>query len=186
MLAWNSLRRPASRFAAACLVFVILAGCSADRSVFESTPFRPARVEVIDTLNRETVWAMDVPVHHKLVVDMEHEGSKNLEGFRTSEQAPQYMKWQLYPAKARKRFAVGYYWASPLEEGVVELNRDAVMLRYSIIPREDDVPTGPPPESAPPAPRPVEPPPDARDADEQTGEEMDPATPSEAGDEPMQ
>lgn len=176
MIASNPSRRLASRFAAACLVFVILAGCSADRSVFESTPFRPARVEVIDTLNRETVWSMDVPIHQKLVIDLERSGGNDIEGFTASGQTAETMKWWLYPADASKRFATGYYWGSPLDEGVVAIDSQAIMLRYSIIPREDDVPVGTPPASAPPAPRPVEPPQDA---------ETDEMDESPAADEPM-
>ena len=181
MIVCNPSRRLASRFAAACLVFVILAGCSADRSVFESTPFRPARVEVIDTLNRETVWAMDVPVNQKLVIDLERSGADDIEGFSASAQTAETMKWWLYPAGASKRFAEGYYWGSPLDEGVVEIDRQAIMLRYSIIPRQDDVPTATPPASAPPAPRPVEPPqqPDNQEVDEEVDE-------SAAADEPME
>ncbi|MFW5682522.1 MAG: hypothetical protein ACOC1G_05895 [Phycisphaeraceae bacterium] len=175
MIASNPSRRLAPRFAAACLVFVILAGCSADRSVFESTPFRPARVEVIDTLNRETVWSMDVPINQKLVIDMERSGASNIEGFTTSSKTAETMKWWLYRADASKRFATGYYWGNALDEGVVEIDSEAIMLRYSIIPREDDVPVGTPPASAPPAPRPAEP----RDAET---DEMDE---SPAADEPM-
>ena len=165
MLAWNTFHRSASRLAAAGLVFAVLAGCSADRSVFESTPFRQARVEVIDTVERETVWSMDVPVNQKLVIDLEHEGGNEREGFSTSDETPDMLKWWLYPSDASQKFTAGYYYGSPLDQGEFDIQSQAIMLRYSIIPREDEVPTAEPPASSPPAPRSVEPP---RDTDRDT------------------
>lgn len=189
MLAWKSLHRSVSRGAAVCLVAAVLAGCSANRSVFESTPFRQARVEVIDTVEREAVWSMDVPVNQKLVVDLEHKGGSEREGLSTSEDTPDMLKWWLYPGDASQKLAAGYYHGSPLDQGEFDIQSQAIMLRYSIIPREDEVPTAEPPASSPPAPRPVEPPRDTdRDMDRDTDSEAaeDAADESGPANEPME
>lgn len=138
---------PVVRLGLAALVAgSMLAGCSADRSVFESTPFRPARVEVVDTLNRETLWAMDVPVRQKLVVDFDTRKAKEWEAFDAPREPARFLRWKLYPIGARKAFFDGYYVGKPLDEGTVELEGNPIMLNYQIRPREDDIPVGPVPE----------------------------------------
>ena len=137
----------------AAVTLSAFAGCSADRAVYPSTEFRPARVEVVDTLNDETLWVMDVPPGQKLVIDFDRRSglNKEWEAWEAPADAPTNLEWRLYPLKARKLFTSGYYMGSPLNEGSVDLGGVPVMVNLQTLPRESGPPVAEPmaPETTP-------------------------------------
>ncbi len=70
-------------------------GCAAkDKHVFVSTVSQPTSLALLDTYSNETVWELDIPVNHKLVLDFEGTaGGKSSEGV-----APSWVNCKLYRA----------------------------------------------------------------------------------------
>jgi hypothetical protein len=79
----------------ALAVMLIGVGCeSRDLHTFASTSQRPTTLTLIDIDRNESVWEMDIPVNHQLVLDFENnltEASVDASGV-----APSWVDWQLY------------------------------------------------------------------------------------------
>ncbi len=72
-------------------------GCAnkQDRHVFLSTVERPTTITLLDVYQNQSVWELDIPVNHKLVLNFEN----NLQGQTdTLGQAPSWVDWELYRA----------------------------------------------------------------------------------------
>ena len=70
------------------------AGCSQDRHVFRSTVDLPTSVAVVDAMRDATLWQMDVPVQHKLVLDFDHR--PELEPIITNTRPATRLAWRMY------------------------------------------------------------------------------------------
>ena len=54
-------------------MFLSAMGCSAsDKHVFVSTVYQPTTLTLLDTYQNQSVWEMDIPVNHKLVLDFDN------------------------------------------------------------------------------------------------------------------
>lgn len=140
-------RSPFALTAAATLAgLTAFAGCSADRGVYKSTDFRPIRVEVVDTLNDEALWAMDVPAGHKIVVDLDRRTGlgKEWDASEAPSQPAKQLEWMLHPIKARQLFIPGYFLGQPIERGEMDLPGVPLMVNIQPRPRDNAVPTAEP------------------------------------------
>ncbi|QDU73028.1 hypothetical protein [Mucisphaera calidilacus] len=104
-------------------------GCTANRYTFESSAFSPKTVEVVDQLAMETVWAMDVPVGQKLILDFnsKHEGGV----FTHDPTPPTSMTWELQRASRHTLFAQ-HYIGGANDKGEVVLNGNPVITRVTV------------------------------------------------------
>ncbi|MEX0654597.1 MAG: hypothetical protein WD534_11560 [Phycisphaeraceae bacterium] len=88
-------RRPLTLLMFLTLALLMAGGCvSRDRHVFESTPDRPTSVSVIDALDRETLWSMDVPPEHLLIVQFDRSGE--VSAASVTGRPATSMDWSLY------------------------------------------------------------------------------------------
>ena len=78
----------------ALTVITTLAGCSQDKHTFESTVYRPTSLALIDTAGETTLWQMDIPVEHKLVVDFDR--MPEVEPIWANMRPATKMSWRLY------------------------------------------------------------------------------------------
>lgn len=120
------MRRPANL---AFPLFLTLAamfsvGCSRDRHEFHSTPELPTSVALTDPRSREVVWSRDIPVGHRLVVDLDREGESELTGVKAHLPATR-VKWKLY----RTVGADGKPDDSKIDEGQDELRAASLLMR---------------------------------------------------------
>ena len=76
----------------ACLTG-FLPACSRDKHVFRSTVFRPTTVSIRDLVSKEIVWSNDIPVYHKLVVNLNRKD--DYAPFRIGSLPAKVMKWKL-------------------------------------------------------------------------------------------
>lgn len=68
-------------------------GCSSkDQHVFVSTVQQPTTLTLLDSNLNQSVWEMDIPVNHKLVLDFEN-NVQNTDAMGTSES---WVDWQLF------------------------------------------------------------------------------------------
>ncbi len=75
-------------------------GCSTnDKHIFLSTVNQPTTITLLDANHRQSVWEMDIPVNHQLVLDFENDG-KNTEG---RVEAASWVDWQLIRTDAQPR-----------------------------------------------------------------------------------
>ncbi|MCG8512373.1 MAG: hypothetical protein MI741_24405 [Rhodospirillales bacterium] len=109
----------------ACLLMALAmlwaTGCTANRHTFVSTVHSPKSVALIDTSTDEPIWAADLPVGTKLVIDLDvvHD-SEWIAGIEPG--YPTIMRWWLYPETSRKAFHEGYYApGEAIDSGQVEL-----------------------------------------------------------------
>lgn len=112
--------------AAALLSLLGLVGCvSTDRHVYESTEMRPTTVQVIDTVQNQVVWSMDVPVGHQIIIDFH--SLDEMAGVTASKDRAEVMTWKLRDVEGRK-----VERREPLESNRVELpdHRVALRVRY--------------------------------------------------------
>lgn len=81
----------------AWLTPLLVVGCkhSADQHTFASSQLRPTNVAVVDTLTGRTIWRMEVPIGHELVIDFDRQGLER-EGTRISKLPPNELTWHLY------------------------------------------------------------------------------------------
>lgn len=80
-------------------LMLMTVGCaSQDRHVFVSTVHRPTTLALVDVDQNQSVWEMDIPVNHKLVMDFDNNfhGKTNKLG-----QSPSWVDWQLYRSDDR-------------------------------------------------------------------------------------
>lgn len=69
-------------------------GCStSDKHVFVSTAHQPTTLALLDTYQNQSVWEMDIPVNHRLVLDF----GNNPQGQPADGSgAPSWVNWKLY------------------------------------------------------------------------------------------
>ncbi|MEQ9453955.1 MAG: hypothetical protein RLN76_05100 [Phycisphaeraceae bacterium] len=126
--------RPTNRIAMMTLAAAAAAlplGCTANRTTYLSTTFSPKSVEVIDAINDETLWTMDVPVGQKLVLDFDSPNEDSI--FLFDPAPPVVMTWELHNA-GRKTIFGQYYVYGALDKGKVELPGRPVVARMTIRP----------------------------------------------------
>ncbi len=84
--------------AAVAATSTLIAGCSYtpggglmsdDQFTYESTPYQPISVEVVDTRTDEVVWTMDVPVGRKVTLRFYPDKSEGYADY------PDIMKWEV-------------------------------------------------------------------------------------------
>lgn len=118
------------------IAFTLLAalctvGCTANRYTFESSAFSPKTVEVVDQLAQETLWAMDVPVGQKLILDFDSEREGGV--FTHDPTPPQTMSWELQPASRHTLFSQ-HYIGGTIDQGKVQLPGNPVVTRVTLRP----------------------------------------------------
>ena len=88
--------RKSLAYALGCLLTVAVTGCSRDIHQFYSTMDSPKTIKVIETSTDNVVWAKEIPVNHRLMVDFDR--TWQIEGFTgvKPELSPNRMKWSLY------------------------------------------------------------------------------------------
>lgn len=70
-------------------------GCSSnDKHTFVSTALKPATLTLMDSNQNQSVWEMDIPVNHKLVLDFEN----SIEQTDATGRTPSWVNWKLYRA----------------------------------------------------------------------------------------
>ena len=90
---------------AAMLMVIVLGGCSIDRRVFPSSPDLPLNYSLVDTSSGQTIWSMEVPVLHKLVVDLDRDDE--VEIARISGRPATSMRWYLYSVRPVRKIDEG-------------------------------------------------------------------------------
>ena len=81
-------------------------GCaSVDQHAFVSTETRPVNVALLATGQDQTLWEMQVPINHRLVVKLNRRDEAEL--FATSGRPADHMLWSLYEQDAPRRVANG-------------------------------------------------------------------------------
>lgn len=75
-------------------MFLSAMGCTAqDKHVFVSTVHQPTTLSLLDVYQNESVWEMDIPVNHKLVLDF----GNNPSGQKADASgSPSWVDWELY------------------------------------------------------------------------------------------
>ena len=106
----------------AWLAVVGMVGCSQDIHVFESTPSQPVTIALVDPLTDTTMWEMDVPVDHKLKLDLNRR--VELGPFYADMRPATKLTWRVYPLK-------GF---SAVEKDQLQLPGREVMIRVSYRP----------------------------------------------------
>lgn len=77
------------------LALLLTGGCvSRDRHVFESTEARPTSVALVDALDHETLWSMDIPPEHRLTMQLNRSGEASVAS--VSGRPATSMDWTLY------------------------------------------------------------------------------------------
>ncbi len=72
----------------------VLIGCSMDKYAFVSTVDKPMSVALVDHHRDKTLWEMDIPVQHKLVLDFDR--PLEFEPLRANMEPATKMSWRLY------------------------------------------------------------------------------------------
>jgi len=105
------------------LAMSLLAGCSNDRKYYPSTVSLPLDYEIIDPYSHDVVWAIQVPVQHELMVDMDRADEHELT--RITGRPAQTMKWAVYREGKR---------SEALMEGQIGLPGTPILERLSYRP----------------------------------------------------
>ena len=87
---------------------------SADRFTYESRPWSPKTVSVVDTRTEETVWSVDVPVGQQLVISFDR-------GRGPNENKPDLMAWAVMEAGRVSGRLVNQMAAPPADARRVEM-----------------------------------------------------------------
>lgn len=75
-------------------MFLSAMGCSAkDKHVFVSTVYQPTTLTLLDVYQNQSVWEMDIPVNHKLVVNFDNDAKGQT---ADAAGAPSWVNWKLY------------------------------------------------------------------------------------------
>ncbi len=151
------------------LILALLGGCSADRQVIHSYPYRPTSVAVVDSETEQTLWSMDIPIRHTLALDFDHPADRL--SFTVADSPPHQMRWKLWESEQVQTKYVDdntYEFAGfPKESGTVELPRHWVRIEtFYSEPLVEDAQT-------PPTPQAPTSPPATNGAQEQEAEEQD-------------
>ena len=124
------MRTTAAAFAVSIALSAgLLAGCgggaggnaiSDDSYLYESRPYSPKTVELVDIRTDEVVWAIDVPVGWDLKMDF-GEDSVNGDGVGIAR-----MEWKLVPNQVRGKNQSGSFFGPPRQARRVDMSlRDA-------------------------------------------------------------
>lgn len=87
------------------LTAALATGCSADRQIIHSTINRPASVAIVDATTLETLWAMDVPVAHSLMLDFNNRS--DIPGVSVADSPATSVTWQLYKTREVQTSFIG-------------------------------------------------------------------------------
>lgn len=119
----------------------LLTGCSQDKIVIDSTVFYPASVAIVDPGRKLTIWQMDVPVDHKLVLDFDR--PLELEFLNANMKPATKMSWRLYLSGR----------GAPVEKDRIDLPGTPIIVRetYRPAPEYPPHPTAVPTVDAAPA-----------------------------------
>ncbi len=93
------------KWLAVMLLTIALGGCSIDRRVFHSSPDLPLNYTLLDVSSGQTIWSMEVPVLHKLVVDLDRDDE--VEIARVSGRPATSMRWYLYSVRPSRKIDEG-------------------------------------------------------------------------------
>jgi len=119
---------------AAVLVFAAgLVGCSADRQVVRSTAAVPRSAAVIDTVTRQTIWSMDVPVGHTLVFNADNK--HDLAAMRQANTPATTMSWKLYSTAEVETAYIdtnNYINKPTVDAGVIELTGNPILIDVTL------------------------------------------------------
>jgi len=94
-------------------------GCSRDRHEINSTQHLPATVLVIDSVNDQTLWSMDVPAGNRLVWDFDQANNAH-EALRRSTAPATTMEWWLFPSTVYANYG-NYPKGKAIDSGSVDL-----------------------------------------------------------------
>ena len=72
----------------------VLVGCSMDKYEFISSIDKPMSIALVDHHRDKTLWEIDIPVDHKLVLDFDR--PFEFEPIRANMEAATKMSWRLY------------------------------------------------------------------------------------------
>jgi hypothetical protein len=100
----------------ACILLLsvsLLAGCSLDRHIYESTAALPTTVTVVDQLTNVPLFEQAIPVGHAMSI--------NIDSHFSSRQPPKSMRWSMYIASARGK-GNQYTLATPYEADTIKLS----------------------------------------------------------------
>jgi len=104
----------------------VASGChfSQDQHSFPSTMMEPKTVEIVDVPRDEVIWAMDIPVGQKLIIDLDR--GDRAEVFRSSDRPAETMFWQLFDLPRRG------HTKGPLREQLVQLEGRPIRIEWYI------------------------------------------------------
>ena len=119
---------------------------SADKSVYHSTPWSPKTIMVRDTLSHKVIWAKDIPVNHRLLLDFNRPGDRPPFKINSTDPATE-MVWSLTQDGTK----------TMVEEGILQLQGAPIMISMQIrerpefppgyVPPADDEETSVPPDA---------------------------------------
>ena len=127
-------------------LITVLGGCSMDKHVFVSSVDKPMSVALVDTHRDRTLWEMDIPVYHKLVLDFDR--PLEFEPIRANMEPATKLSWRLYNLNPK----AGRY--IPVEWNSRDLPGTPFVIRVSLRPAPEFPPefrlaeTPPPPPAA--------------------------------------
>ena len=87
------------------LTAALATGCSADRQIIQSTINRPASVAIVDATTLETLWTMDVPVAHSLMLDFNNRS--DIPGVSVADSPATSVIWRLYKTREVQTSFIG-------------------------------------------------------------------------------
>jgi len=165
------MRKITKTFILILIGLVGVPGCSQDIHVFKSTADKPITVAVVDPVRDVTVWEMDIPVAHKVKIDLDRQ--PEFEPIYADLRPPRFLSWRVYHEKG----------GNPIESDRIKLPGTPVLLQVSYRP-SGELP--PPPAMHPPeeAVSPIEPHPLPDRSPDATSQLPDTATSGPATSEP--
>ena len=103
-----AIRPTLALFAVSALLTLTLGlgGCSMDKHAYSSTIHLPKTVALRDTVTDETIWKLDIPVQHELLLDFDRSGEIELAKVR-AELPADTMTWKLRTLDSHKKVAKG-------------------------------------------------------------------------------
>lgn len=134
------MRKITNTFILMLIGLVGVPGCSQDIHVFKSTVDKPVTVAVVDPVRDVTIWEMDIPVAHKVKIDLDRQ--PEFEPVYADLRPPRFLAWRVYHEKG----------GNPIESDRIKLPGTPVLLQVSYRPSGEL-----PPHSAPHTPETVSP-----------------------------
>ena len=122
---------------------LVLVGCSMDKHVFVSSVDKPMSVALVDHHRDRTLWEMDIPVQHKLVLDFDR--PYEFEPLRANMEPATKMSWRLYNLSPKLGRHIPTEWHRR------DLPGTPFMIKVSLRPAPEFPPELQPTEPPPPA-----------------------------------